>query len=75
MLFCSGNAKQNLVAFNQNDLQMELFQIYISFFHKLSIQNGSAVTKNSENIKQAISQELPNGFCQNMCPTDAFKSS
>ena len=28
---------------------------------------ASAITKNSENIKQTISDELLNGFCQNMC--------
>ena len=33
---------------------------------------ASAITKNSENVKQTISHELPNGFCQNMCHTDAF---
>ena len=32
----------------------------------------SAVTKNSENIKQTISHELPNGCCQNMCYSEAF---
>ena len=26
------NVEQNLVAFNQNDLQMELFQIYVTFY-------------------------------------------
>ena len=26
----------------------------------------------SENIKQTIYHELPNGFCQNMYHTDAF---
>ena len=37
----SWNAEQNLVTFNQNDLQMEFFQIYVTFFfHKLTIQNG-----------------------------------
>ena len=53
--------------FSQNDLQMELFKFMSLFSHKLTIQNsGSAFTKNSENIKQTISHELPNGFCQNM---------
>ena len=33
---------------------------------------ASAVTKNSKNILQTISHELPKGFCQNMCHTDAF---
>ena len=33
---------------------------------------ASAVTKTSENIKQTISHELPNGLCQSMCYTDAF---
>ena len=52
---------------------MEMFQIYVTFLHKLTIQMAaSAITKNSENIKQTISHELPNGFCQNMCHTDAF---
>ena len=31
---------------------------------------ASAITKNSENIKQTIIHELPNG--QNICHTDAF---
>ena len=44
-LFClnaniSLNIEQNLVTFNQNDLQMELFQICHFFFHKLTIQQG-----------------------------------
>ena len=58
----------NIVTFNQNDLQMELIQIYVTF-SKLA---ASAITKNGENIKQTISHELPNEFCQNMCHTDAF---
>ena len=33
---------------------------------------ASAVTNNSKNIKQTISHEIPNEFCQNMCHTDAF---
>ena len=32
----------------------------------------SAVTKNSKNMKQTISHELPNGLCQNICHTDDF---
>ena len=77
-LFCLNanslwNIEQNLVRFNQNDLQMELFQIYVTFYTKWpSKMAASASTKNSENIKQTISHELPNGFCQNMCHTDAF---
>ena len=59
--------EQNLVTFSQNDLQIELFQIYVTVLYK-----ASAVTKYSENIKQTISHELPNGFCQTMCHTDAF---
>ena len=47
---------------------MELIQIYVTF-SKMAV---SAVAKNTENIKQTISHELPNGFCQNMCHTDAF---
>ena len=76
-LFClnasiSWNAEQNLVTFNQNDLQMESFQIYVTFFTNWqSKMAASAVTKNSKNIKQTISHELPNGFCQKMS-YDAF---
>ena len=33
---------------------------------------ASAITENSENIKQTIFHELPNGFCENLCRTDAF---
>ena len=36
---------------------------------------ASALTKNNEDInmiKQTISYELSNGFCENMCHTDAF---
>ena len=33
---------------------------------------ASAETKNFDNIKQTLSHELPKGFCQNMCHTDAF---
>ena len=33
---------------------------------------ASAIIKNSESMKQTISHELPHGFCQNMCHTDAF---
>ena len=47
---------------------MELIQIYITF----SKMAASAISKNSESIKQTISHELPNGFCQNMCHTNAF---
>ena len=47
---------------------MELIQIYVTF-PKMA---APADTKNSENIKQTISHELPNGFCLNMCQTDAF---
>ena len=54
--------------FNQIDLQMELIQIYVTF----SKTAASVITKNSENIEQAISHELPNGFCQNTCHTDDF---
>ena len=36
----SWNVEQNLVMFNQNDLQMELFQIYVTLLHKYTIQNG-----------------------------------
>ena len=32
--------EQNLIMFTQNDLQMELFQIYVTFLYKLTIQNG-----------------------------------
>ena len=47
--------------------------MYVTFLHKLTIQYAAlAVTKDNENIKQTISHELPNGFCQNMCHTDAF---
>ena len=64
---------QNLVTFSQNDLQMELFQIYVTFFTNWpSKMAASAITKNSENIKKTISHELPNEFYQNMCHTDAF---
>ena len=43
------------------------------FFHKLTIQNGCLwITRNSENIKQTISHELLNGFCQNVCHTKVF---
>ena len=52
---------------------MELFHIYVTFLHKLTIQMAAAVvTKSIENIKQTISHELRNGFCQNICHTDAF---
>ena len=47
---------------------MELIQICVTF----SKMAASVVTKNSENIKQTISHELPNGFSQNVCHTDAF---
>ena len=33
---------------------------------------AAAITKNSENMKQTISHELLNVFCQNMCHSDAF---
>ena len=46
---------------------MELIQIYVTF----SKMAASVITENSKNIKQTISHELPNGFCQNMCHTDA----
>ena len=36
----SWNVEQNLVTFSQNDLQIELFQINVTFLHKLTIQNG-----------------------------------
>ena len=55
-----------VVTFNQNVLQMVLIQIYVTF----SKMAASAVTKNSENIKQTIYYELSNGYCQNMCHTD-----
>ena len=64
-LFClnaniSWKAEQNLVTFNQNDLQMELSQIYVTFFTNWpSRMAASAITKNKENIQ---SHELPNGF-------------
>ena len=53
---------------------MELFQIYVTFFYtnRPSKMAASALTKKSENINQTISHELPSGFCQNMCHTDAF---
>ena len=65
--------KQNFVTFNQNDLQMEFFQIYVTFFTNWPCKMAaSAVTKNSENKKQTISHELPNGFGHKFCHTDAF---
>ena len=68
------NAEWNLVMFNQKDLQMEfVFQIIVTFFTNCPSKiAASAVTKNNENIKEAISHELPNRFCQNMCHTGAF---
>ena len=33
---------------------------------------ASAVTEISKTIKQTISHELPNGFCQTMCHADVF---
>ena len=33
---------------------------------------ASAVNKNSENMKQTLSHDIPNGFCQNVCHTAAF---
>ena len=53
-LFClnaniSRNVEQNLVTFNQNDLQMDLFQIYVTFYTNWpSKMSASAVTKNSK---------------------------
>ena len=50
------NVEQNLVTFNQNDLKMEVFQIYVTFYTNWpSKMAASAVTKNSDNIKQTIS--------------------
>ena len=48
----------------------------ITIFHKLtSKMAASAITKNSEKYERdnlSLCRELPNGFCQNMCRTDAF---
>ena len=47
---------------------MELFQIMSLFYTNWpSKMAASAVTRNRETIKQTISHELPNGFCQNLC--------
>ena len=50
----SRNAELNLVTFNKKDLQMELFQIYVTGQSKMAV----AVAKNSENIKMTNLKSL-----------------
>ena len=53
---------------------LEFLRYYIFFTNSSAkmAASASAVTKIKKNMKQTISHELPNGFCQNVCHTDAF---
>ena len=46
----------------------------ITIFHKIDHPKWLPLQllKIVNNMKQTISHELPNGFCQNVCPTDAI---
>ena len=57
------------LSMNSAQHYVTIYNFFTNWPYKMA---ASAITKNGDNMKQTISHELPNGFCQNICHADAF---